>query len=255
MGILKQFKNIFSHQEGCVNKLPLPPQKILVNRAPRVSILPLHNISFHLRDTDYQVTLGNISSSGVGFLKDSQNKWPKIGSKLRGIFPFAEKELPITMEVVHGSSSIIGCRFDPSISGFMRSLVLRKFDLELTALRLKKISGQFLKKTASGTPHWLHGTDDCELYFIEEKGIISSFKLSFHDYIIEGGDLIPCTFSRIIDNHLYGVDSVKLKESNLVMAVPKIPLDVKNTTLKFLANIQNIAESHRVQLTERIRRI
>ncbi|MDH5297479.1 MAG: hypothetical protein OEV91_00485 [Desulfobulbaceae bacterium] len=256
MGFIKE---IFSRLAGNAPAEPAAapePEELRVTRAPRVHILPLHNIHFVMAGSGSgdPASLANLSFSGVGLLADGHRRWPPPGAMIFGDFLFGGDRHPVSMLVVRSAGKIVGCQFDSSSKERLRPLVLRYFDLELSALRLYPVDPQYLKEEEDGQPHWLRGHDNCELFLVEREGRLVRFNLTFFGNHIEGGAELPLRFGQVVDTEEGGGDGgYKMKESSLISPLASFPPELLERAWRFVANIEPLAEEHRRVILWRLR--
>jgi len=225
-------------------------------RDPRVDILPLHNIVFVPESTGDMVTpisLCNLSISGVGLLCDRERSWAETGAVIFGKFIFQEREYPVSMEIVYVSDRVVGCRFSTADLKNMRTLVLRYFEMELTAQKLTAVSGKYLKKVEDGEPHWLRGANDCELYYVENDDHVVRFDLNFFGHHVDGGENKPLCFGYVVDENIATSGAgVRFKGASLVRPQAAPSPRLVEMTYKFVANISSLPGVSRAQLLAEI---
>src|SRR6478672_8527324 len=103
--IMSWFKSLFGQRD---------PEMELnggMPREPRVQMLVLHRISFQRLDPPpaEKIAVANLSTTGVGFIRNSVANWPAPGSKIRGEFTFDGKTYPAIARIVHISPMVVGC--------------------------------------------------------------------------------------------------------------------------------------------------
>ena len=250
MGFISKILAAFSGDSETSGE-PAEAQTSVMARAPRVRILPLHNISFILgaSDTVQPISLSNISTTGVSFIRDSRQVWPQTGTIIDGKFLFQGREYPASMQIVHISGNMVGCQFSTAVREVISPMVLRYFELELSALQLTPVNSNFLKKPEDGEPRWFRGKDNCELYYVENEGRIVRFNLTFFGNHIEGGDKLPLRYGEVVvDDEITDADGYKIKETALIRPRGALSPEVMGMTFKFVANIDSLSESHRSEL-------
>ncbi len=213
-------------------------------RAPRVTLVPLHHIYFDLQEpiSCSGIMIANISASGVGFFKDKLKDWPTPGTILSGNLMLQEKIKEVTMTIVRNGSDVVGCHFNET-SGDLHVLIDQYFQVELSAMQLGKVDQQYVKKTQNGHVNWYRGSDNCELYTITSKDKIVSFNLSFFGNYIEFDHNTTLKFGKISseDN-----DSVHYKGTDLISQQVSIPVEIAESSIKFINNIKELKAEHRI---------
>nr|MBF0220627.1 PilZ domain-containing protein [Desulfobulbaceae bacterium] len=210
---------------------------IVVRRPPRVHLGHLHSVSFDMESPERQSGIGltNISRTGIGFLA-SHCQWPQPGSSVQGTLNILNHKLPTTLRVVHLTSVVVGCHF--TVIGQEFSEILSSyFDAELDALRLVKVSPQYLKKCPAGTPVWYKGLDNSELFIVHTDNRIHEFTMVFLGNTIH--------WSEHLESAQYGVyqgSEVELYSQTATSLPSSIvqPSEINITAIKFIQNIKDL---------------
>lgn len=219
---------------------------IVLERAPRITITPLHNISFHLREPFElpDIKVGNISSTGIGFLRDTMSEELKDIDIFKGDLVHHGNDSKIETRNVHCTPKILGCAFLRNFDA-VKGVIHRYFNLELAAMDLAKVSHNVLKKVPDGTPHWFQKRGDCELYYVEDGAEIVRFNLTFFGNYIEferGKELV---YGRIVDEEPEDQDEPRRYGFNeFVLAEPAIPPDVVVGAVNFVMNIEGLSSEY-----------
>jgi len=157
-----------------------------VKRESRVDVLPLHNVSFNLKDPPHSTPLpiANLSFGGVGILANGVRGIEGVHQKIKGSLNVAQKDIGLELRIAFHRGTSIGCEFiNPSPE--LRKTIQSYFDLELSALEMRQINDQELAKNLGESPHWYLGENNCELYLVEKNEKLASFRLSFFGNSIE----------------------------------------------------------------------
>ena len=219
---------------------PAPENRV----APRVRILPLHDISFIADESSRDlwgpspVRVNNISTSGVGFILGGDEEVPSLkeGDNFSGTFHVATKMTPLKLEVVHVSPKIMGCRFVEPPKDFSQ-LITQYFDLEISALTMVKVNPAMLKKVDDGEPHWFKGGSDCEFYYVQKEDQLQRFRLSFLGNHLEYDPESGLRYGTVVDEASSGTI---YKGSSLVRWQETVPSDFFNMAEKFVENIKEL---------------
>jgi len=238
MGILNR---LFKKEN---DDLPTPEQekrkRTRVDRAPRVQLGALHHISFHQKEPPVStpLQLANLSTSGVGFMKSSSTTWPSTGSILKGDFLVAGSEIATSLQIVHISAKIVGCRIIENNAEVER-MVNDYFNLELSAVRLIPVNPAILKSEPDGKPQWFKGENNCELYVVEKEQRLVRYNLSFFGNYIEGSPRTALKYGHIVEDEELK-EGPKYKGSSIVRLVSDLPVEIIDLSLKFLTNIESL---------------
>ena len=231
--------NFFSKSKKGVE----PESDQQLKRPPRVNILQLHGIYFDLVEPikGGALKITNISSTGIGFTRDSLEQWPAAGSIIKGHLYILDQEIAAALKIVHISPEIAGC----SIHGSTRpisAILARYFDVELAAINLSQVAPKYLKKPAKGTANWFRGADNCELYMVVDQDSIISFNITFFGNYIEW-DGKEISFGMIYGNPLS--DGPTFKSSELINPLRSIPEEISLGAIKFINNIKELKQKQR----------
>ena len=158
----------------------------LITRQPRVSIDSLHNISF---DAEHpfsckDIKLANISSTGIGFIKECSDFWPEAETVIEGTLKVLDHQTPMSARIIHITSDIAGCHFTKT-SQPVKEILNKYFEVELAAMKMTKVSPEYLKKESDGDPIWFRGSDNCDLFLVASNNHIIRFNISFFGNNIE----------------------------------------------------------------------
>jgi hypothetical protein len=214
-------------------------------RAPRVTLVPLHNtfLNLHSPKTSQQIALANISASGLGFFKGEIATLPPIGALMEGTLFIQDTPVEVQTKIIHSSTNVVGCCFSHFPANFA-ALLNRHFQVELTAMQLGKIAQQYLKKQSDGESLWFRGPDNAELFLVLAQQTIIRFNFSFFGHLIEyfaAGNIVR--YSRLAqeDDQAYGV-----KGSELYRQETSLPREIGELGIKFVTQIPELSASHRI---------
>ncbi|MES2854854.1 MAG: hypothetical protein V4692_03270 [Bdellovibrionota bacterium] len=220
-------------------------------RAPRVVLLPFFPLHF-VTTEDRDLSIANISTSGIGFHRDSFSNLPEKGQGLSGLLQVQDKSYRLQLEIVHVSSQIIGCVIEPQNPEFSKDLNLH-LDVELSAVITRPIDQKFLKENSEGTSHWYVGRENsCELFFIEKDGVLSSFHCTIWGHYFES---LKASHLRI------GLVSKVEKKSGSINHQPQSSLiddltnpsaELKQMAIRFVTNISQLESRFKSQILERL---
>ena len=206
-------------------------------RAPRVAIHPPSKLEFASDELGFDVIVANISSSGIGFFCDPEQRWPEKGREFRGNLLIEDETFPLHLKVVRISPRTIGCIFIGDLTALKKALD-HHFSVEFSASNTSKVNSEILKTESDGTPHLFRGSDSGELFFVESDGKLLRFQLSFFGNYIEGGDGQKTKFGHV--HAETGRDKPKHKGSSLVQLSSQAPEGVKELAKRFIMNIPGL---------------
>lgn len=216
------------------------------SRAPRVRIGPLHEASFSSPGLTSTLGLGNLSVSGVGLIRTGNEPVPEVGTVLQGRMKLGWREFDCSMRLVRSTPQILGCAFEtPSIE--FTKWIHDYFEIELTATTLTRAPASVLQADPNGAPNWLHGSNQCEVYFVARPdGSLASFNMSFFGNYIEGADGKKTRFGKVEGSE--DSDKPSYKESSLIRWDASIAVDLKSVAKQFISHLESLSESERAAL-------
>lgn len=234
-----------------VERHPLTGEKI-VNRAPRIVMTPLHDIFLELKAKKMAgiKRVDNISASGVGLLNEEDRRRVPVGSALEGVFVYKGQEYPVTLQVVHNLRAITGYVFIGDVEA-IADIISRSFELELSAVKLAEVKPRNLKKLPEGNPRLFQGEDNSELFFVEGPEGISRFHLSFRGNHLSYDQENGLKYGKILT--AANPSRPPRKDVDLVRFEPAIPLEIINSTIKFISNISKLPAKQREFFNEMVR--
>jgi hypothetical protein len=169
-----------------------------LERAPRVSVHSLHEISFQ---TVFAGALkaGNISTTGIGLLLDEEAPGPSVGTHIQGDLSIADSIFPVLLEVRQRRGQILGCRFVGEDNRDLAQTIAKHLKREILAIELRPIQSSYLAPSPLGDVSWFTDSGQNELYFIsDEKGIVE-FHLTFLGQHLQGGRTRAMRFGVIVE--------------------------------------------------------
>ncbi len=162
-----------------------PDEKTLRARAPRVSVTPLHRLSF-VASWKKDLELNNISTGGMAICRDDhEGVWQKDGV-VSGLLKVDRDEFPVSARVRHVTQLIAGCEFVDPPAGLTHAIeaYLR---VEILALNLRKVDPGYMKKDARGEALWFTDGRQNELFCVVDASGLVAYHVSFLGNYFEGG--------------------------------------------------------------------
>ena len=213
-------------------------------RLPRLVLVPLHLVRFQCTEPQGVGTLSvlNLSLSGMGFQPHDQLRELAPGSKIQGFLQIEEERFPLSVELVYTSEQMTGGRF-LDVPEDLKARILRYFVAEFAAIEMVDVKDSVLAAEPEGSPHFLVGKNQCELYFVEKDSKLVWFHLTFLGNYIEGdrsGKLREGTFEEA-PRRAY-------KDSTVIRSMCPLSLEMGELVLKFLANVRSLEPGIKAQL-------
>lgn len=225
----------------------------------RIRLTALHDVAFFPLDPlfDQPLAVSNLSEGGVGFLvatspldrdetESESFPWPSVGNYINGELRLKGQTYLINLRIAFKGSESVGCAFGEVPKDFKAALS-RYFEVELGALKMKRVDSKQIKATPDGTPHWIFGPNNCELYFVTDAQGLVRFNLSFFANYVEGGRDKGVKFGQVKQSDLED-DELKYKASDLIhwqdpVEISKNPLSA--LALAFIENVETLTAEER----------
>jgi len=150
-------------------------------RAPRIRILPLHDLSIAMVEPSavLGIRIANLSVTGAGLIKESSQTWPEAGQRFSGKMKFGEKTVDMVARVVGIYPRVVGVQFEGD-SEELRTMILEFFKVELSAVSMIEVNPKILKQPKEGKARYFCSENACELNIVEDdSGGLLRFDLSF----------------------------------------------------------------------------
>lgn len=223
-----------------------PKKKEWVARTPRVQPQPFQ-VHFYLENDQgkIQIPILNISLTGCALAREAVPATMTVGQTFSGLITIGDCELAASCKIVRTTDEIIGCCFVPEIPNFTNHF-LKHFKLEMTALQMTQIDPKLLKAPPEGSPFYFQGSDNCELFFTDLNGKISSFSVTVFGRFLAGGEDAPFRSGEMTKDssskvHGYKrADPVSWKQEMDAVLIDEIR--------RFLHHISTLNSEHRAKL-------
>ena len=236
MSVFRKLSGLFKPQSATeVSKT----QAQFVERAPRISLLPVHQV--HFRRTDLspseQINVANLSLGGAGFVRTPGSIWPLIQNTLRGSLTLKNESFDLELKVVFISHSVVGCEFLKFPKELPRKIA-EYFKLEIGAQKMIAVKAQLLKPVEKGKPHYFYAENFCDLYFIVEGESLLSFTMTLLGNSIEGEPGKDLRFGHVEDAP--AGDKPSYKGSSIIHSVSSLSPEILSAGVLLLENIQGL---------------
>jgi len=208
--------------------------------APRVRVAPLHDIAFGWTGgaAPLELPVANLSATGLALMRSGLPEQTLRGPALTGQLRLGARELEVALGVVHVSHVVVGCCFlapGPALVDAINAHLAT----ELLALEMRRVEEASLAHHGTGSPHWFHGRESSELYYVEQGGEILRFRLSFLGNYLEGGPDLPVRFGVVTR------DRQLASSHGGVHWFRKINAEQLGTTIRFVSSIPGLDPAHR----------
>ncbi len=235
--------------KGHFSRAEIDRRRTVAGRLPRVKIEPLHEIGFKLDSGGNPLQIANISAGGIGCFKSSLERWPEPGSVIQGWLTIGESSFEVKVKLVHASEAVVGMSFEqPPIP--MGAKIREYLRAELSALNMVCVPRESFRHEPEGTPYWFHGTNNCELYFVERMGRILRFHLVYFGHYLEGGAGKPLRYGYVVEQQ-----DDAFPENNgtaLVRWGKSIHAESISTAIRLIQNIQDLLPQFRQGILNQI---
>ena len=208
--------------------------------APRIRVEPLHHIGFSWtgHGGPVEVPVANLSASGMALMRSAFGG-QAAGQRLQGVLGLGERRVPVSLHQVHVTHDVIGCCFvDPARE--LVDAINAHLATELQALEMVRVEVGPHQHRGEGTPHWFHGLENSELYYVERAGQVLRFRLCFLANFLEGGQGQPVRFGVLTCDRDLSSD-----KAGEVHWLRKINAEQLSTTIRFVSGIPGLDPGHR----------
>ncbi|MES2965914.1 MAG: PilZ domain-containing protein, partial [Bdellovibrionota bacterium] len=153
-----------------------PEKRSFPARHSRVSLGPLHRVSFAPLTSDEKLQLGNISQGGM--LLIDPGPIASAGANLVGQLTIEHDTFPIEGRFRHTSDTRAGVEFVKPGKELV-SAIERYLRLEFLAMKLRRVDDMYLKPDPRGRVVWLTDGKQNEIYAVVGGRGLVSFHLTF----------------------------------------------------------------------------
>lgn len=233
-------KKVMGSLAGAPEKTSLRP------RASRVSLGPLHRVSFRPVDSKEKLLLGNISQGGMLLLQPGERA--ESGKPLGGELTIDHDTFQIEGRFRHTTPTRAGVEFvKPSPE--LVSAIERYLRLEFLAMKLRRVDDMYLKPDPRGKIVWMTDGKQNEIYAVVGNRGLLDFHLTFL------GHHIHATHDSAI--HVGSIDEGETtnpghKGSSFIVQETVAPKEILRLALVFASNATDIPDDVRVPLIARL---
>jgi hypothetical protein len=214
-------------------------------------LTPLHAVFFELAPDGVRAELSNISLSGFAILRRTVALSMSPGQIIQGALVCGSTRVPLSAEVMHVNDAIVGCRFSGH-SAEAHRVIQSYFDLELNALSMIEVKPEMLQADPDGIPHWIHGKNNCEVFFVAQGDRVVRFNLTFFGNYVEGGEGREPRYGQIMDEE-DAFSRPRHKGSTLIRWDSSLASELSRYALRFLESVPHLGEEHRKALIRSVR--
>ena len=217
-------------------------------RAPRVRLSTLHHLNFEMLEPNAgeKLSIANISTSGIGLnyspIANQENGTSSDFKKITGELLINGVRFRMIIEVVRRSENFLGGRFE-SPSHEMILAINRYFDAEIAAVKLTSMPSGSLKEEPLGTPHFFHGSDNCELFYVSEVNEVLRFNLTVFGIYIEGGKGLPFFVGSVDEDNKR--EKPNFRGSTLIQRKNGLDPETFTRARRMIQGIESIDPHHR----------
>ncbi|MBK9519965.1 MAG: hypothetical protein IPO09_22100 [Anaeromyxobacter sp.] len=226
---------------GILGSPPRPAAPEPRRAALRVRVEPLHDISFGWTGDGppVDVPVANLSATGMALLRGILPEPSGAAPTFAGLLGLGQRRLPVVLGLVHVSHDVVGCCFvDPGRA--LVDAINAHLAAELSALEMAPVEADRLPRQDQGAAHWFHGRENCELYYVEQEGVLLRFHLSFLGNFLEGGADQPVRFGVLTRDR-----ALDTERPGDVHWFRMINAEQLATTIRFVSGIPGLEPGHR----------
>jgi hypothetical protein len=154
----------------------------------------------------------------------------------------------VVARVVHVGKAQTGCQFvghDAEVNKWVQNY----FSLELSAMTMIAVNPTLLQEDPDGTPHWIHGKNNCEIFFITNGEKVIRFNLTFFGNYVEGGEGMRPKYGQIVEEE-NSVGKPRHKASALIRWDANLAGQMEKYAIRFLESIPHLQDIHRNAISQ-----
>lgn len=159
------------------------------NRSPRIRLLLADGA--RLETSDGAFALLNISDTGLGFA--SEEELPR--TTFAGVLYLGEISLPVEVEVVRQTGTLVGARFVGN-SGPLRATLRQLFLEEIRATEMSEVTSR-PPVEEEGTPRWFYAAGNYELFFVEKNGVAARLEMEWSGRVVMASSGAPARIGHL----------------------------------------------------------
>lgn len=219
-------------------------------RKPRIKVEYLEKFDFKFQDMDInnevELSLYNISTSGVGFKYVGDPSWFELDNKYKVLFGVHGETCEVEVSVTRVSDDMIGARVVTNLSGFA-DLLNHFYKIELLSAEMTYTGPEKMNPKKAGEPHWFHSNNGSELFYTIKEDNVTSFNITYLGNTIDSSDMMTLKFGHIWEDEKIGL---KFKGSSLIKSVDSLEVDIIDEAVRFLNQVPKIDDKHKQQILD-----
>lgn len=230
---------------GLVNE----PGKSLRPRNSRVSLGPLHRVSFRPVQSNEKLLLGNISQGGMLLLEPGSSA--EAGKVVQGDLTIDSDTFPIDARFRHSSPMRAGVEFVKPGPDLV-SAIERYLRLEFMAMKLRRVDDMYLKPDPRGKVVWMTDGKQNEIFAVVGHRGLVSFHLTFLGHHIHADHDSGIQIGAVDAGDWAENTNPGHKGSDFIIQDTNASKDVLRLALVFASNATDIPDEVRAPLISRL---
>lgn len=233
-------KKVMGSISGQPNKVVFPA------RASRVSLGPLHRVSFRPVEKPVKLELGNISNGGMMLLEPGT--MAESGKFVKGELTIDHDTFDLEGKFRYTNMNRAGVEFvKPSPE--LVSAIERYLRLEFLAMKLRRVDDMYLKPDPRGKVVWMTDGKQNEIYAVIGNRGLADFHLTFLGHHIHASHDSSIFVGAVEEDENTNPGH---KGSNLLVQDTSAPKEILRLALVFASNATDIPDEVRVPLIARL---
>lgn len=221
-------------------------KKAWVYREPRVKASALNNLWFKPEGSGEQLSVANVSFSGIALIQCPFTKNLSAGAILKGRLNLNGDLIDLSIVIARHSQEIVAGKL--ASRNLQLEKVLKKyFNIEISAMKMVKMKDEHIKPSDEGKPYCYNGENHSQLYFIVNGTDLIYFEFSFFGHHIEASKGENVKFGNMLVDEMS--DGIKYKGSTLVDRNLDHHEEIKDIAVSFLKNIENLDPAHLAKIS------
>jgi hypothetical protein len=215
-----------------------------VQRAGRFSINILHHVRLVISDSsqskDLEVSLKNISPSGLAMVINNSSISIKINNKIDAKIYFSQKVLNISLIPRHIHNEIVGCQIDKG---------LKEYSAQFEEYFLEESLASEMFPIKNDETHFWYSTEQnrSTLQYEIHHGKIINFTLTILGNAIQVDKNGTATFSFLVNTNSKEQEKVFVK-------IHEFPDEIVVLCLRFMQSVEIVPENIKLEICEMVKR-
>ncbi len=233
-----------------IGSLASPPEKSsFPARNSRVSLGPLHRVSFRTAEVEKRLLLGNVSQGGMLLL--DPGSIAESGRIIKGDLTVENETYKVEGRFRHATPTRGGVEFVKPSSDLVGA-VERYLRLEFLAMKLRRVDDMYLKADPRGKVVWMTDGKQNEIYAVVGNRGLAAFHLTFLGHHLHATHDSEIRVGTVDEGSDVENTNPGHKGASLIVQESIAPKEILRLALVFASNATDIPDEVRVPLIARL---